>query len=91
MAIVVIHSHYIQRLSTKTFRLCYRVQRSSIHFVRPVRGLNYYYIFRPKRVNVFLSVFHRYDDITDLLGDTMHVSLSADNLSELDQDGILEL
>lgn len=33
----------------------------------------------------------RYDDITDLLGDSIHVSLSADNLSELDQDGILEL
>lgn len=38
-----------------------------------------------------LFVYHRYDDITDLLGDTIHVSLSADNLSELDQDGILEL
>jgi len=35
--------------------------------------------------------YDRYDDITDLLGDSIHVSLSADNLSELDQDGILEL
>lgn len=42
----------------------------------------YYYI---------MNIFSRYDDITDLLGDTIHVSLSADNLSELDQDGILEL
>ncbi|KAL4089322.1 hypothetical protein QTP88_024376 [Uroleucon formosanum] len=35
--------------------------------------------------------YDQYDDITDLLGDSIHVSLSADNLSELDQDGILEL
>ncbi|VVC31406.1 Transmembrane protein 72 [Cinara cedri] len=35
--------------------------------------------------------YDQYDDITDLLGDTIHASLSADNLSELDQDGILEL
>ncbi|XP_050429482.1 uncharacterized protein LOC126838808 [Adelges cooleyi] len=37
------------------------------------------------------TAYDQYDDITDLLGDTIHVSLSADNLSELDQDGILEL
>ncbi|XP_050532820.1 uncharacterized protein LOC126900866 [Daktulosphaira vitifoliae] len=35
--------------------------------------------------------YDQYDDITDLLGDTIHVSLSADNLSELDQNEILEL
>ncbi|XP_025414132.1 uncharacterized protein LOC112686158 [Sipha flava] len=35
--------------------------------------------------------YDQYDDISDLLGDSVQISLSADNLSELDQDGILEL
>jgi hypothetical protein len=40
---------------------------------------------------LYIYKISRYDDISDLLGDSVQISLSADNLSELDQDGILEL